>query len=113
MVTDLAQQGDPLCVDLLHDLGTWIGEGCASLAAVLDPTVIVIGGGVGAAGDLVLGPVRAAFEEHLPARFHRRVAEVRLATLGNEAGIVGAADLGRAASDRTTSTSAPADRTGD
>ncbi len=113
MVTDLAQQGDALCVDLLHDLGTWIGEGCASLAAVLDPTVIVIGGGVGAAGDLVLGPVKAAFEEHLPARFHRRVAEVRLATLGNEAGIVGAADLGRAASDRTTRTSAPADRTGD
>jgi glucokinase len=112
MVTDLAQQGDPLAVDLLHDLGTWIGEGCASLAAVLDPTVIVIGGGVGAAGELLLEPVRAAFEEHLPARFHRRVAEVRLATLGNDAGIVGAADLGRAASAHRT-TSAAADRTGD
>ncbi len=101
LVTDLAQEGDPFAVDLLHDLGTWIGEGCASLAAVLDPTVIVIGGGVGAAGDLLLEPVRAAFEEHLPARFHRRVAEVRLATLGNDAGIVGAADLGRTAPDRT------------
>lgn len=112
MVTDLAQQGDPFAVDLLHDLGAWIGEGCASLAAVLDPTVIVIGGGVGAAGDLLLEPLRVAFEEHLPARFHRRIAEVRLATLGNDAGIVGAADLGRIASGHTTR-SAPADRTGD
>lgn len=98
MVTDLAQEGDPFAIDLLRDLGTWIGEGCASLATVLDPTVIVIGGGVGAAGDLLLGPVREAFEEHLPARFHRRIAEVRLATLGNDAGLVGAADLGRVAS---------------
>lgn len=97
LVTDMAQEGDPFSIDLLRDLGTWIGEGCASLAAVLDPTVIVVGGGVGAAGDLLLAPVREAFEEHLPARFHRRIAEVRLATLGNDAGIVGAADLGRSA----------------
>lgn len=95
MITDLAQEGDAFAIDLLHDLGTWIGEGCASLAAVLDPTVIAIGGGVSAAGDLLLGPVRAAFEEHLPARFHRPVAEVRPARLGNDAGLVGAADLGR------------------
>ena len=95
MVTDLARAGDPLCVDLLHDLGRWIGEGCASLAAVLDPTVIAIGGGVSAADALLLDPVRAAFEEHLPARFHRNVAEVRPARLGNDAGLVGAADLGR------------------
>jgi len=115
LVTDLAQEGDPFAVDLLRDLGAWIGEGCASLAAVLDPTVIVIGGGVGAAGDLVLGPVREAFEEHLPARFHRRVAEVRLATLGNDAGIVGAADLGRSAPRATAQPvgSAPGPGTGD
>ena len=100
MVTALAQEGDPLSIDLLHDLGRWIGEACASLAAVLDPTVIAIGGGVGAAGDLVLTPVREAFAEHLPARHHRPVAEVRLATLGNEAGLVGAADLGRLALSR-------------
>ena len=95
MVTSLAQQGDPMCVDLLHDVGQWLGEGIATLAAVLDPSVIAIGGGVADAGDLLLDPVRRAFEEHLPAREHRRIAELRLAALGNEAGIIGAADLAR------------------
>ncbi len=95
MVTELAQAGDALCVDLLHDLGTWIGEGCASLAAVLDPSTIVIGGGVADAGDLLSGPVRTAFEQHLPGRTHRHVASVTIATLGNDAGLIGAADLGR------------------
>lgn len=95
MVTDLAQQGDPLCRDVLHDAGRWLGEGIASLASVLDPAVIAVGGGVAAAGDLLLDPIRAAFEEHLSARAYRRVADLRLAVFGNEAGIIGAADLGR------------------
>jgi glucokinase len=99
MVTDLAQQGDPMCVDLLHDVGRWSGEGFATLAAVLDPSVIAIGGGVAAAGDLLLDPVRSAFEEHLSARGHRKIAELRLAALGNEAGIIGAADLARTVQD--------------
>jgi len=99
MVTGLAQQGDPMCVDLLHDVGQWLGEGLATLAAVLDPSVIAIGGGVADAGDLLLDPVRSAFEEHLPAREHRKIAELRLAALGNEAGIIGAADLARAGAD--------------
>jgi glucokinase len=95
MVTGLARQGDPMCLDLLRDVGQWLGEGIATLAAVLDPSVIAIGGGVADAGDLLLDPVRRAFEEHLPAREHRRIAELRLAALGNEAGIIGAADLAR------------------
>ncbi len=99
MVTGLAQEGDPMCVDLLHDVGQWLGEGLATLAAVLDPSVIAIGGGVADAGDLLLDPVRRAFEEHLPAREHRKIAELRLAALGNEAGIIGAADLARAGAD--------------
>ncbi|MGH3475072.1 MAG: ROK family glucokinase [Aeromicrobium sp.] len=99
MVTSLARQGDPMCVDLLRDVGQWLGEGLATLAAVLDPSVIAIGGGVADAGDLLLEPVRRAFEEHLPAREHRKVAELRLAALGNEAGIIGAADLARSGAD--------------
>ncbi len=99
MVTGLAQQGDPMCLDLLRDVGRWVGEGIATLAAVLDPSVIAIGGGVADAGELLLDPVRQAFEEHLPAREHRKVAEVRLAALGNDAGIIGAADLARMGSD--------------
>ena len=97
MITTLAQDGDPLAIDLLAELGQWLGEGCADLVAVLDPRVIAIGGGVAAAGELLLEPVRAAFEAHLPAAGHRRAAEIRLATLGQRAGLLGAADLGRRA----------------
>ena len=99
MITELAQAGDVVCRELLAEVGRWVGEGLATLAAVLDPSVIAIGGGVAEAGDLLLEPVRRAFEEHLPAREHRKVAEVRLAALGQDAGILGAADLGRIVSD--------------
>ncbi len=94
-LTELAHGGDELSIELLADLGQWIGEGIAILASILDPRVIAIGGGVAAAGDLLLDPVVAAFETHLPARSHRPQAEVRLAALGNAAGIIGAADLAR------------------
>jgi len=94
-VTKLAQEGDPLSVELLTELGRWIGEGAAVLTTILDPSVIAIGGGVAAAGDLLLVSVLDAFETHLPARAHRPEAAVRLAALGNEAGIIGAADLAR------------------
>lgn len=94
-LTRLAQDGDPLSIELLSDLGRWLGEGAAVLAAILDPSVIAIGGGVAAAGDLLLAPIVEAFETHLPARAHRPEAAIRLAALGNTAGIIGAADLAR------------------
>lgn len=94
-VTMAAQEGDPLSIQMLADLGSWLGAGMAALSAVLDPAVYVIGGGVGAAGDLLLGPARAELDAQLFARGHRELPEVRLATLGNDAGIVGAADLAR------------------
>ena len=76
-------------------MGRWLGEGIASLTAVLDPAVVVIGGGVGEAGDLLLTPVRAAFQSQLTGRGHRPVLEIRKARLGNRAGLIGAADLAR------------------
>ncbi|MGA9716132.1 MAG: ROK family glucokinase [Aeromicrobium sp.] len=94
-ITKLAHDGDALSIRLLADLGQWAGEGIASLAAILDPAVIAIGGGVAAAGDLILDTATSAFEDHLSARAHRPQAELRLATLGNAAGIIGAADLAR------------------
>ncbi|MFC8600331.1 MULTISPECIES: ROK family glucokinase [unclassified Isoptericola] len=94
-VTKAAQEGDELAVELLATLGRWIGEGSASVAALLDPELIVIGGGVGAAGDLLLLPVRKAYEAQLSALGHRPVAQIELAEHGNEAGIIGAADLAR------------------
>ncbi|MBD7981010.1 MULTISPECIES: ROK family glucokinase [Oerskovia] len=94
-ITQAAQDGDELAIELLATLGRWIGEGAASVTALLDPELIVIGGGVGAAGDLLLQPVRKAFADQLSARGHRPEAQIDLAQQGNEAGIVGAADLAR------------------
>ncbi len=94
-VTEAAQQGDPVATAAFGTLGHWLGQGLADLAAVLDPELFILGGGVSEAGDLVLEPTRAAFEELLTGRGRRPTAEVVLAQLGNDAGLVGAADLAR------------------
>lgn len=95
LITSAAQDGDPLAIDLLAELGRWVGEGSASATALLDPALIVLGGGVAAAGDLVLAPARKAFAEQLSGRGHRPEAEIVVASMGNDAGMVGAADLAR------------------
>jgi glucokinase len=95
MVTAAAMEGDELSLDLLEELGSWLGQGVASLVAVLDPGLVVVGGGVSEAGDLLAEPARQALLRHLTARRHRPVVELRLAALGNTAGLIGAADLAR------------------
>ena len=62
---------------------------------MLDPEVFVVGGGVADAGDLLLGPAREAFAAALTGGTHRPHARIRLASMGNDAGLVGAADLAR------------------
>jgi glucokinase len=94
-ITRAAQEGDPAALDCFHVVGTWLGQGLADLAAVLDPTRIVVGGGVSDAEDLLLTPAREAFLARLSGRGHRPAAELVRATLGNDAGLVGAADLAR------------------
>ncbi|WSJ66159.1 ROK family glucokinase [Kitasatospora sp. NBC_01250] len=100
LVTEAAQAGDPMAVELLHDIGTWLGVGLANLAAALDPGRFVIGGGVSAAGDLLLAPAQDAFRRTLTGRGFRPEAELTRAALGNEAGLIGAADLARAVARR-------------
>jgi glucokinase len=95
VITTAAQEGDRFAIDRLAELGDWIGQGVATLVAVLDPTAVVIGGGVSEAGELLLEPIRSSFEGHVTVRAHRPMAEVRAAVLGNEGGMVGVADLAR------------------
>jgi glucokinase len=92
-VTRAAGEGDPAAVELLADLGAWIGEGVASVAAILDPELIVLGGGVSEAGALLIDPALAAFRRQLTGRGHRPEARFALASLGNDAGMIGVADL--------------------
>jgi glucokinase len=95
LVTEAARDGDQLARELLAEVGRWLGIGMADLAAALDPGTFVIGGGVSAAGDLLLDPAREAFRRQLTGRGYRPEARIVAAQLGNEAGLVGAADLAR------------------
>ncbi len=94
-VASLIVGGDPGALQALRQLGLWLGQACASLSAVLDPQLFVIGGGVAVAGDLLLDPIRESFLSHLPARGFHPEPEFTIAQLVNDAGVVGAADLAR------------------
>lgn len=96
-VTQAAREGDPAALECVGIIGEALGQGLADLAAVLDPGAFVVGGGVADAGELLLGPARAVFTERLTGGTHRPHAPVLLAELGNDAGLVGAADLARSA----------------
>lgn len=89
------QERDAGTLALLADLGAALGRAVASLTAVLDPELVVIGGGVSATGDLLLDPIKAAYLAHLPARGFRPELRIVQAELVNDAGVVGAADLAR------------------
>src|SRR5919198_6071378 len=95
IVTAAAAAGDAAALSICTTMGRWLGRGLASLAAIIDPSMFVIGGGVSAAGELLLRPAREEFAHTLTGRGFRPVAEVSLAALGPDAGLVGAADLAR------------------
>jgi glucokinase len=99
LVTELAHDGDEAARDVLALVGRRLGVGMSSLVNVFNPDVIVIGGGVVAAGDLVLEPARAEMVARglPPARDHARVAA---AHFGEESGMLGAALLARESVDQ-------------
>ena len=92
LVTELAHDGDVAAIDALAIIGEWLGVGVCNLVNMLNPEVVVIGGGVIAAGDLLLEPVRAVVAERAlsPAREHVRIVPARF---GAESGMLGAAAL--------------------
>ena len=94
-VARAAAEGDPLALELVTDVGVWLGQGIADLAAILDPEVVVIGGGVSMLGEMVLAPARDRLERALPGRGFRPGPRIVVAELGPQAGLVGAADLVR------------------
>ncbi len=95
MVTELAIAGDAEAQDVLSQIGAALGRGLANVVAALDPGVIVIGGGMSQAGELLLEPAREALARHVTGRGHRPIPPLRIASLGPAAGMIGAADLAR------------------
>ena len=97
LVTDAANAGDPAAMELFQEVGEWLGRGLASLTAAFDPEIIIVGGGVSEAGDVLLGPAREALGRTLTGRGFRPEPPIVRAELGSDAGFVGAADLARSA----------------
>jgi glucokinase len=82
-------------VEAFANVGTWLGRGLADLTAIVDPDAFVIGGGVSEAGDLLLASARRTLSEKVFGGTNRPLPQLLVARLGNDAGIVGAADLAR------------------
>jgi glucokinase len=94
-ITEAAREGDSVALAAFNTTGQWLGAGIASLSVVLDPQCVVIGGGVIDAGDILLTPTRDALNRNMPFAGKHPYPEIIAAELGNEAGLVGVADLAR------------------
>jgi glucokinase-like ROK family protein len=87
-----ASHGDPACVELLTNAGRLVGHMLASVVNFFNPSLIVIGGGVAGAGDLLLATIReSVYRRSLPLATRELV--VKRSALGNRAGVVGAAAI--------------------
>ena len=90
-VFDAVKEDDALAKKIAEEFGAYLGKAVASMTAILDPEIIVIGGGVSKAGPILLEYVRKAYE---PVAFKStRETAFALAELGNDAGIYGCAKL--------------------
>jgi glucokinase len=94
-ITDAARDGDPVALAAFNTTGQWLGAGIASLSVLLDPACVVIGGGVIDAGEILLKPTRESLERNMPFAGKHPYPQIIAAELGNEAGLVGVADLAR------------------
>ena len=94
-ITDAARDGDPVALAAFNTLASYLGAGIATLCAVIDPSCIVLGGGVIEAGEIFLTPTREAALRLIPFSGKHPYPEIIPAELGNYAGLVGVADLSR------------------
>ena len=94
VVVAAAAAGEDWAIAVLERIGVRLGIAVASVVAVVDPSVVVIGGGAGeAAAPFLLPAARASFSRHLMGADHRPHAEIVAAELGDDAGVIGAALL--------------------
>jgi len=94
-ITEAARDGDAVALAAFQTTAQYLGAGIASLAVLLDPSCVVIGGGVIDAGEILLAPTREAMKRYMPFAGKHPYPEIVAAELGNEAGLVGVADLAR------------------
>jgi glucokinase len=94
-ITEAARDGDTVALAAFNTTGQWLGAGIASLSVLLNPSYVVIGGGVIEAGEILLKPTREALERTMPFAGKHPFPTLIAAELGNDAGLVGVSDLAR------------------
>ena len=87
-VFDGAKAGDAYCLEIVDQFGKYLGLALSNVAHVVDPEAFVIGGGVSAAGTIILDVIEKYYNEY--SMFALKSKKFHLAELGNEAGIYGA-----------------------
>ena len=97
LVAAAARDGNPVAARIVRTIGWRLGEGIAGLVNVLDPAVVVVGGGVAAIGDPIFGPLREAYLGSVEGRRDRPDVSIVPAALGVEASAIGAAMIAREA----------------
>ena len=93
-VARAASEGDPGAVEVFRQFAWWAALGIANLVNVLDPEIVVVGGGLVEAGDVVMAPIRNAFRDLVLAGDERPEVPIVPACLGALAGAIGAALVG-------------------
>ena len=100
-VADAAFQGDELALSAFERAGFYLGIGVANYLAIFDPSILVFGGGVSQAGELLFKPFRESLQRHI---FHPHYLDdliVTKAAMGDNAGLLGALALARLAVSQT------------
>ena len=92
-VVEAADAGDETARALVAEIGRAFGQGLADLAAIFDPELIVVGGGLGSVGEAIVGPARRTLIDSLHGKAYRVAPTVQVAALGPASGAIGAAML--------------------
>ena len=95
LIFDAYSQGDPAATAVVTEFLSYLGDGVSSLVNIFQPEVFAIGGGLAGAGETILGPVREILDHEDYARSSAKRTRLVRAQLGNDAGIIGAALLGK------------------
>jgi glucokinase len=94
-VTQAAQQGDELALEAFERAGRFLGQAIADMLLIFEPTIVVLGGGVTKAGDLLMNPLKKALETGVFTPEYLKHLEIAFAKLGDRVGLVGALTLAR------------------
>ena len=93
MIIDAVRQNDPTACRIFDEYCGYLADGITNLINIFQPEVFIIGGGLSASGDLLLNQLKERIYPNLYSRYSSTNTDIRMAELGNDAGIIGAAKI--------------------